>query len=169
MKELVEEIRNRLGLYEINDKMKIDEFHCENEEVNTFFCESALEFNKNNISRVYVAINKDTKDIVGFITLSAFLLRLGAKAKYGISRVPSILLGRLAVSNNYRNQKLGEFLVELALGICDEVQKLIGCRLLVAEAPEGSKIINYFEKSNFQFERKTKRFGKTFMLYSCDL
>lgn len=161
--------KENLLLYELNDRIDVRKFCCEDDEVNDYFHNKALINNKMFISKAYVVINKNNNDIVGIFTLSASLLKLTEKEQYGISRVPTILLGRIGIDNKYRKQNLGRFLLEQAIGICEEVKKLIGCRLLMTESISGSKILAYFKNLGFKYETTDKRSGKIFEVLSFDL
>lgn len=149
--------KENLLLYKINEIFEIfknidlHKFCCENDEVNEYLYNIALISNEKLLSKTYIIINKENNDIVGFFTLSASLLKLKESKKYDISGVPAILLGRIGVDNKYRHQYIGEFLLEMALGICEEVKELIGCRLILTENVAGSKILDYFKKLGFQF------------------
>jgi len=69
------------------------------------------------------------------------------------------LLGRLAIDDKYRGSNLGEDLIKYAIGICDEVKDLIGCRLLIVEVRKtDSKLLNYFLKKGFEKIREGTQF-----------
>ena len=161
--------RENLLLYELNERIDVRKFCCEDDEVNDYFYNKALTNNLKLISKTYVVNNKNNNDVVGIFTLSASLLKLTGKEQYGISRVPTILLGRIGIDNKYRKQNLGQFLLEQAIGICEAVKKLIGCRLLITESTSGSKTLTYFKNLGFKYETTDKRSGKIFEVLSFDL
>jgi hypothetical protein len=69
-------IRRDLIFTELRDDIEISSFQCENEVLNEFLHKTAKFNEKNLISKVYHYYNKSTKKVVGFITLSNYLLRL---------------------------------------------------------------------------------------------
>ena len=97
---------------EINDQLNIDSFHCQNDIMNEFLHNYALYNNQNLLSKVYVLIDRDTKDIAGVISLSAYRLNLPRTTKYSIRQIPAVLLGRIGIDDKYRGHNLAkEYLI----------------------------------------------------------
>jgi len=92
-------------------------------------------FNDENlISKVYLYYDKATKKVVGFITLSNYLLRLSDAKEFGIQKVPAALIGRIAIDNEYRGYNL-EGLVERS-----KLEFLTGTKSLPIESKSSKKI-----------------------------
>lgn len=95
-------------------------FSCGVEDLDDYLHRQAGQDLRKRVAAVFVA-TPDTKTIAGFYTLSAHTLRLGdlpAEVARKLPRYPDLpatLLGRLAVSRDFRGQRLGEFLLMDAL------------------------------------------------------
>lgn len=149
----------KLLFSEINERQNITSFHCQNENVNEFLNKYALYNNRNLLSKVYILTDKDTEDIAGIVSLSAYRLNLPYSEKYSIQQVPAVLLGRIGVADKYRGQDLAkEYLIKYALGVCNEVKNYIGCRLLIVEVEREDPIKEYLIKNGFQEETSNKKY-----------
>lgn len=140
-----------LIITEINDQLNLESFHCQNHKVNEFLRNFALYNNQNLLSKVYILVEKDNNNLVGFFSLSAYRLTLPHSIKYSIQQVPAVLLGRIGVDDKYRGHNLArEYLIKYALGICNEVKNYIGCRLLIVEVEKEDPIKEYLKKKDFK-------------------
>lgn len=96
---------------------------------------------KKRVAAVFVA-TPDSKTIAGFYTLSAHLLNLGdlpaeiAKKLPKYPLLPATLLGRLAVSLDFRGQRLGEFLLLDALRRALAGSKQVASAAVVVDAKD---------------------------------
>lgn len=152
---------------EINDRIDISTFYCESEELNKFFHEKSKYNNRYLLSKVYICLNTKKNEIAGFITLSNYSLRLADSKKYGIQKVPGILISRLAVDNKYRGMNLGNDLLKFSFEfeICNKVKKYSGCRLIIVEIKKNDAIINYMNEFGFE----ELHFSRTFNYLGIDL
>ena len=89
-------------------------------------------------------------EIVGFITLAASsIVRNDLKRRYqtvrGYPVYPCILIGRLAVAKNRRGRDIGNFLLDLAIGIAFDGP--VGCMLLRVDPKDES--VDFYKKAGF--------------------
>lgn len=104
----------------LNDHHDRAAFSCDVEELDRYLHKQAGQDLKKRVAIVFVATN-DGKTVAGYYTLSAHMLNLGdlpadvAKKLPKYPNVPATLLGRLAVSKEFRGRGLGEFLLMDAL------------------------------------------------------
>jgi len=95
-------------------------FSCGVGELDRYLQKQASQDLKKRVAAVFVA-TEDGKTIAGYYTLSAHMLNLGdlpeevAKKLPRYPNVPATLLGRLAVSKQFGDRGLGEFLLMDAL------------------------------------------------------
>lgn len=144
---------------ELENEIKSVSFSCSSKELNEFLYKRAEKNNEDLISKIYIYYDINNKKIFGFISLSAYQLNLSDTEKFGISSVPAVLLGRLAIDNDYRKKNLGENLIKYTCIIGKEVKKLVGCRLLIVEVNSGDiNLLNYFIDKGFTIVRQSKRF-----------
>lgn len=154
-----DDIRKDLLIIEIKDQIELSSFCCENDELNEFLHEKARFNEENLISKIYLYYNRVSKKVVGFITLSNYMLRLADTKKFGIQKVPAALLGRIAIDNDYRGQNLGKDMIAFIRGRCNYIKTLIGCRLLVVEVKKDDLIVNYLINFGFELLHQSKDFN----------
>ncbi len=90
------------------------------------------------VARCYVSIERGTKRVLGFYTLSAVAVRrtaISARARRNTpDPVPAVLLGRLAVDRRAQGSGLGRLLVRDAILSTMSAADRIGVRLLLVHA-----------------------------------
>ncbi len=155
---MLDPIRKDLIIVELKDEIDLGSFQCENNELNEFLHEKARFNEKNLISKIYLYYHLKSKKVVGFITLSNYMLRLAESKKFGIQKVPAALIGRIAINNEYRGYNLGRDLILFARGRCNYIKDFIGCRLLVVEAKKDDPIVKYLASFGFEFLHESKGF-----------
>ena len=151
-------IRKDLIIIELKDDIELIQFHCESDELNKFLHEKSRYNEKNLISKVYLYYHIKNKNIVGFITLSNYMLRLAEGKKFGIQKVPAALIGRIAIDDDYRGNNLGRDLILFARGRCNYIKDFIGCRLLVVEVKKEDPIMKYLLSFGFEILHQSKGF-----------
>ena len=151
-------IKKDLIFIDLKDNIELNQFHCESNELNQFLHEKARYNDKNLISKIYLYFNVKDKKVVGFITLSNYMLRLAESKQFGIQKVPAALIGRIAVDNNYRGHNLGKDLILFARGRCNYIKNFIGCRLLVVEIKKDNPIMKYLLSFGFELLHQSKEF-----------
>jgi len=152
-------IRKDLFIIEIEDDIELSSFCCESEDLNDFLHEKALINEENLLSKIYLYYNRITKKVVGFITLSNYMLRLADSKKFGIQKVPAALLGRIAIDNEYREHNLGKDLIAFVRERCNYIKNYIGCRLLVVEVKKDDPIMKYLNNIGFELLHESKGFN----------
>ena len=92
-------------------------FSCGVESVDRYFREQVTQDIRRRVSACYVAVDAETSSIAGYYTLAAGgvpLVEVPAPLAKRLSRyaaVPVVRMGRLAVDQRYRGQKLGAALL----------------------------------------------------------
>ena len=152
------DIRKDLLIIELSDDIKTNSFCCEKDDLNTFFHERSKYNNKQLLSKIYIYFNTKTNVVIGFISLSCYLLKLANIKDFGIQKVPAALLGRLAIDNKYRHYDLGKDLISYIYGVCQDIKNYIGCRLLVTEVEKKDPILEYLKDYGFEIVHEGKRF-----------
>ena len=152
-------IRKDLIIIELKDEIDLSLFQCESKELNKFLHEKARINEKNLISKIYLYYQIKSKKVVGFITLSNYMLRLAESKRFSIQRVPAALIGRIAIDNEYRGYNLGRDLLLFARGRCNYIKDFIGCRILVVEVKKDDPIIKYLNSFGFELLHQSKGFN----------
>ena len=130
-------------------------FHCGNDKLDSYFLERAGRDVRENLAAVFVLLTEeDTSTVLGSYTLSAQeietdLLPEKLQKRTGkYKRVGATLLGRLAVSQDQRGKKLGEFLLLDALRRSLENTKHVSSFAVVVDAKD-EKGVEFYEKYGF--------------------
>ena len=145
-------------------------FSCyKNHDVEMFLKEQAIEFTKKHQSVTYLAVNKNTDNIVGYFTLAIKPLRINIDGfsntmKRKILRVSKLdeKTGKYAFSayliaqlgKNFAVDKseliAGEILLQLAVNKIKEIQHLAGGMVYFLEAEDTPKLLAFYEKNGFK-------------------
>ena len=115
-------------------------FDCGNDALNRFLQRHALNNQRNQSARTYVALRGETR-VVGFYTLAAASAEFDfvpARLAKGLAKhpVPLTLLARLAVDLTEQGAGLGSGLLKDALKRFLQAQAIIAARALVVEAKD---------------------------------
>jgi ribosomal protein S18 acetylase RimI-like enzyme len=133
----------------------VSAFDCgvESEALNVFLKRHALQNQRNNSARTFVATKIGTSEVVGYYSLCAASVdfeQTPERIRKGLARheVPLILIARLAVDLNCKGQGLGPSLLQDAFGRFMKAQEAIGARALLAHAKDDSAKA-FYEKWGF--------------------
>jgi len=92
--------------------------------------------------------------MIGYVTLamSSILAKRIEKRQKGqvpLTSYPSLLVGRLAVHNEWRDKGVGEYLCNWCVGVALDISERIGCRYVILQTHEGKRV-DYYAKRGFQ-------------------
>lgn len=142
-------------------------FDCSEDDVmglNEFIHSEAIQYQEENLGVTYLFLCN--KQIIGFATvamsrmeikLAPSILPFHVEIKY----FPALLIGRLAVHNEFRDRNVGANICLWCLGFARELSKKVGCRLIVV-LTEG-KIVDFYKKCNFKVVPKYEKKKKVLM------
>jgi predicted GNAT family N-acyltransferase len=131
------------------------EFSCGKESLDNYIRQQASQDLKRQVATVFVLINEPDTAVLGYYTLSAFTVDITqldtafAKKLPRYPRLPATLLGRLAVDQNQKGQRLGELLLIDALKRSLNVSKQVASLAVIAEAID-QNAVNFYTKYGFQ-------------------
>lgn len=139
-------------------------FDCSKDDVmglNEFIHSEAMQYQKENLGVTYLFLYN--KQIVGFATVAMSQMEI----KYAphilpfhvdIKYFPALVLGRLAVENEFRDRNVGAHICLWCLGLAKELSKKVGCRLVVVLTE--AEVVDFYKKCSFKvvpkFEKKKK-------------
>lgn len=116
-------------------------FSCGREQLDRYLRKQASQDARRHIAASFVAVHdQNDATVLGYYTLSAFAVELGALPKATAARlphyplVPATLLGRLAVNQAHKGHGLGEFLLMDALHRAYEYSRQIASAAVVVDA-----------------------------------
>lgn len=117
------------------------DFSCGESELDAYLKQLAGQHAKRNVSRTYVAVRKDDLDyVLGFYTLSMAQVEyteLPETVQGKLPRnypVPAARIGRLAVDNEAKGQRIGSGLLMNALARCAAIAKEVGTAGIIVDA-----------------------------------
>jgi len=92
-------------------------------------------------------------DVVGYVTLAMSSIpakRMDKRFKEPVRLkfYPSLLIGRLAVSNDWRRKGIGKYLSNWCLGLAITLSEKVGCRYVIVETDESN--VNFYESCDFK-------------------
>jgi GNAT superfamily N-acetyltransferase len=91
--------------------------------------------------------------VVGYVTLAMSSIpakRMDKRFRDSIRLkfYPSLLIGRLAVENNWRRKGIGKYLSDWCLGVAIVFSEKVGCRYVIVETDESN--ISFYESCDFK-------------------
>jgi predicted GNAT family N-acyltransferase len=126
---------------EVLDKSHVrKDFECGNPVLDNYIKTQAGQDVKRDLSVCYILSNPDDKIAVGYYTLSSHSIKLEElpddlrkKLPPSYKDIPTVLLGRLAVSAKHQGQKLGERLLLDALNRCAGLSERLGTLAVIVD------------------------------------
>ncbi|MDD3083845.1 MAG: GNAT family N-acetyltransferase [Candidatus ainarchaeum sp.] len=125
----------------------------DNNELDLFLKEDALKQQEQKINVTHVAVLKNTKKVIGYVTTLNDKLRVNNKEKKDLaikanySDFPSVKIGRLAVDTKYSNKQIATTLLRHIIGLVLTNTSDIGCRFLIVDSyPES---VGFYLKKGF--------------------
>lgn len=141
---------------EILDKTHIrSDFDCGHPSLNNYIKAQASQDVKRDLSACWVLCGEENKVVAGYYTLSSHSIpmdelpvELTKGLPKGYKEVPTALLGRLAISNEYKGQRLGKFLLLDALHRCADLSDSIGTMAVIVD-PIDENAANFYKARGF--------------------
>jgi predicted GNAT family N-acyltransferase len=130
-------------------------FRCGNEGLDRYLHATATQDKKRNIAIPYVIFDKERQKIIGYYTLSMSGINLEELPQDLARKLPKYpimgvnLIGRLAVSNDYRGYGWGKLLIMDALHRSLGIRKAIASFTIVVEAVD-DEAVRFYQRFDFQ-------------------
>lgn len=158
------EISKHVELIDIDKGFKVSDysgFNCGEDEYNKFLLEYAENLNQLNITKTHLLIEKESRDLIGYISLCSDAIIISQKEKseshleqVTFKSIPALKVGKLAVSKDdkYKSKGYGAFLLYLAETMAYKINKNgVACRFLTVDADvtNGKDTTRYYSKYGF--------------------
>jgi predicted GNAT family N-acyltransferase len=130
-------------------------FSCGRESLDNYIHKQASQDLKRRVATVFVLIDDPDFNVLAYYTLSSFTVDITvldevfAKHLPRYPLLPATLLGRLAVDNRQKGQRLGELLLIDALRKSLDVSTQVASLAVIAEALD-EQALNFYTKYGFQ-------------------
>ncbi len=174
--EECESIGNTVDIYSISSEQIGDisqySFDCgEAKEYETFLKEKAIHLEELCITKTFVLIHKETKELVGYFSLSADTVRLTIDEKVGSNletvdfmTLPALKLGKLAInkslSEKAQRKGYGSFVLDIATTYAFEMlNNGVACRFVTVDADieYNPDTPEFYKKNGFVVNQARKR------------
>ena len=135
-----------LRIEKLNRTHAVENFTCEQPELDRFLIRHALQAQQANSSQTYVGLSE--QEVVGFYTIVAGEVGHAdapERVVKGMPRhpIPLLVLARLAVHSNWQGRRIGAGLLLDALGRTLQVADVIGVRALAVHAKDDQAVSFY--------------------------
>jgi predicted GNAT family N-acyltransferase len=126
----------------LDKKHNKDEFTCGAEALDRYLQTQAGQDIKKNVAVTYILTSENSEEILGYYTLSSIGISSGELPPEIVKKLPrypilpGVLLGRLAVNENFQGRKIGAHLLIDALKRSFTVSSQIGIVAVIVDAKD---------------------------------
>jgi hypothetical protein len=166
-----------LSLSYLDKSFDLTKFDCGREDINNFLKDDALNYQKEKLANTFLFHSVDKKIPVAFFSILNDALNVrnlpnNEKNKFNrrlpnnkrINHYPAIKIGRLGVTLDFQKSGFAYDLMDFIKGF--SIKELnSACRLLILDAVNEKKQINYYEKNDFTFLVESDKESKTRLMY----
>jgi predicted GNAT family N-acyltransferase len=149
----------------LSNQHLVKEFSCGIEAFDTYIKRFANKDAKRDAAAVYVMHEEGNQSILGYYTLSAYILKLcdlpqeETKKLPKYKELPANLIGRLAIHSKFKGQHIGQKLLTDALLRAYQHRKDVAALAVLVDAKD-KEIVGFYEKFGFK-----KMVGEPLKLY----
>jgi len=117
--------------------------------IDHFLKNESLNEQNMKLNTTHLLINNDVNELVGFVSLcnDSIQLEISERRELVYGTVPAIKIARLAISNKYHGNHLGELLVNNAVVKCLEIRNHSGVKFLTLDCYKHR--LSYYKKFGF--------------------
>ena len=151
----------------------IEEFECQDKDVENFLKLKAVDFDKRNKSRTYLIIDREnlseTVTIFGYYTITmknlpfsetvskSMIKRIDGYSN-NINSAEAILIGQFGKNYNYRNRINGSEIMDYTMDTVYSIHNLAGCRIVFLECFDNEKVVKFYQESGFLFLQNSGKY-----------
>lgn len=145
----------------LDKSIDLSKFSCKKDDIiglNNFIHKEALAYQEENLGVTYLFLYK--KRIVGFVTLAMDEIRIKEPRRFlsfsvPFKEFPALLIGRLAVDDEFRRRDVGRNICLWVLGLAKELSERVGCGF-VTVLTQG-EVVGFYEKCKFEAINRSKK------------
>ena len=153
-------LQELLKNYSINQIKKfLKTFKCSlNKDIEDFLHNRAITFEKKLRARTYLLLENTTNKLAGYFSIAISVLYANEIDKEKLleigdlrtpKNIPCLLIGQIAKSDNYKDIKIGNLLMELAIEKLELINKVVAGRFILLDAINNEKVIRFYEEFGF--------------------
>lgn len=170
-----------LGVLNEDAIKECEPFSCGDEDMDEFFRADAISYAKFCMGKSYCfRLTGNPQKIVACFTVSNDSIRLfdlGSSKKNKmwkeisnrekrLSRYPGILIGRLAVGEEFAGRGIGSDVIRFVKEWFVVEDNKSGCRLAIVDAKNSPSVLSFYMKNNFKFLFNTEEDENRYMAHS---
>jgi len=148
------------SLEQLNDKIRLDSFHCQIDEYNNYLFNEALRSQDDQMALTWLLRERITGTIAAYMSLIADAIKLTATEKelhqlsYPFKTVPAMKIAKLAVSTSFQDKYkgIGSLMVDMAIQIAESCnEQHFACRFITVDADieHNETVIKFYQKNGF--------------------
>ncbi len=123
-------------------------FSCGVDRLDNFLKLNAKKQQKDDMTRVYVAVEEGSADILGYHAINLGMMNAGELAKRprgapDHGELPILFLGQVAVSEDAQGQGLGSILMHHVFAKADAIAQKAGCFAIVLDVMSDGDVLAY--------------------------
>ena len=130
----------------------LEAFDCGNDELNTWLRASALRARRSNTASTFVWCEEGRREVAAYYSFTAMTVAKdelpGRLGRGGLSRVPAVLLARLALDRRYQGQGIGTALLIDSFHTALAGNAVFAVRFFVVDAIDDDAF-RFYEKHGF--------------------
>jgi hypothetical protein len=141
-------------------KKLLETFSCtKNIDLQDFLHNKAVTFENNLRSRTYLYLDNITQEVAAYFTVTISTLHTDGISpkvtklldgyKDDVASISCFLIGQLGKSDKFEPQKIGEYILDDAIGIIDRSQQSLGGRFILLDAINKEQVIKFYETNAF--------------------
>ena len=129
------------------------DFKCSNSDDASFVKEDIFTYQEEKLGVTYL-LTDDAGKLLSFITLAngsidLQQLKLELPISERPSKLPALLIGRIATSDGFQGKGHGSSLIEFAVSLALKLSGTLGIRMVIVHARTDTKIIDFYTKNGF--------------------
>lgn len=169
-------LSDKCSLYELNNSAQLEGFCCGDKDLDDFFTYDCFNYAKQLLGKSYCyKLDDDPVITVCAFTLSNASIRVDdlpnarrKKIESDIPHVkalkdyPAVLIGRLAVSENFRHKHIGSDVLEFIKYWFIDPNNKTGCRFITVDAYNAPETISFYENNGFKLVFSTDQQEKEY-------
>ena len=159
-------------LVSLSENNLICDFDCDNDDLNDFFCNDALDYRNQLLGQTYFFREIVSGDIVCAFTLSNDSIKLeyltGSEKKRikknipfvkSMNSYPATLIGRFGVPSKFKGSGIGTQVLAFIKSICltEDANK---CRFIIVDSYNTTNALKFYSKNEFSFLFSEERLEK---------
>lgn len=157
-------LTDHCSLYELTNPKELEGFTCGDQDLDDFFTNDSFNYAKQLLGKSYCyKLDDEPNSVVCAFTLSNASIRVDdlpnarrKKIESGIPHVkslkdyPAVLVGRLAVSEDFRSKHIGSDVLEFIKYWFIDPNNKTGCRFITVDAYNNSGTLSFYEHNGFK-------------------